>query len=215
MNNVVKISEIAARELDLTKFAEEAERIKVAAQEVVVESEEQERKAVDSLVTIRKAYDRGEAARDRANEPHKARIEMINGAVKPITSLLKQAEDAIMQKLRLWREKKRELARIEVERRQKNFDNSVKEMRKAAGSDEELPIVKPPVTVLPPSNISAGKKGSVSGRMRWTFEIIAEEQVERAYCTPDSKKIRAAISAGVRVARGIRIFQTEDLGVHV
>ena len=42
---------------------------------------------------------------------------------------------------------------------------------------------------------------------RWTWELVDEEKVPKAFCTSDSKKINAAIKEGIRDIAGIRIFE--------
>ena len=47
-------------------------------------------------------------------------------------------------------------------------------------------------------------------RKDWTFEVINETLVPKAYMSIDSKKINDAIDAGIREIDGIRIFQKES-----
>lgn len=44
-------------------------------------------------------------------------------------------------------------------------------------------------------------------RVGWTYEIENEDAVPRKLCSSDSKKINAAIKAGLRVANGLRIYE--------
>lgn len=48
---------------------------------------------------------------------------------------------------------------------------------------------------------------------RWVFEVVAPDEVPRAYCAPDVKAIKAAVAAGVREIPGISIYQQEGLTV--
>ena len=48
----------------------------------------------------------------------------------------------------------------------------------------------------------------VSGmQSRWSYEILDESKIDRAYCSPDSRKINDAIRAGVREITGVRIYE--------
>jgi len=50
-------------------------------------------------------------------------------------------------------------------------------------------------------------------RKQWTYQILEgkEGEVPREYCSPDAKKIRAAISAGVRNIPGLSIYEEESM----
>lgn len=48
-------------------------------------------------------------------------------------------------------------------------------------------------------------------RTGWTYDIENEAVIARELCSPDSKKINAAIKAGLRVANGLRIYQEKRL----
>jgi hypothetical protein len=48
-------------------------------------------------------------------------------------------------------------------------------------------------------------------RTGWTYEIENEALVPVELCSPDSKKINAAIKAGLRVANGLRIYQDKRI----
>lgn len=43
---------------------------------------------------------------------------------------------------------------------------------------------------------------------RTAWEIVEEEKIPRAFCSPDSKKINEAIKSGVRKIDGVRIFES-------
>lgn len=46
-------------------------------------------------------------------------------------------------------------------------------------------------------------------RSSWTYDIVNEPLVGRELCTPDSKKINAAIKGGLREAPGLRIYEAK------
>ena len=44
-------------------------------------------------------------------------------------------------------------------------------------------------------------------RSSWTYEVINEDEIDRAFCSSDSKKLNEAIKAGAREIKGIRIYE--------
>jgi hypothetical protein len=56
-----------------------------------------------------------------------------------------------------------------------------------------------------------GRPSKRVGRSKvdWCFEILAEDKVPRAYCSPDNAKIRQAVADGVRKMAGVHIYQEE------
>jgi hypothetical protein len=65
-----------------------------------------------------------------------------------------------------------------------------------------------------PAKVSATITSEMSSstiRKTWTFEIENENDIPRIFCSSDSKKIRDAISNGIRDIKGIRIYQKESI----
>jgi hypothetical protein len=63
--------------------------------------------------------------------------------------------------------------------------------------------------LVPPEihGLRATGGGSTHSRRAWTFEVIVTSEVPREYCEPSDKLIRAAITAGAREIRGVRIYE--------
>lgn len=53
----------------------------------------------------------------------------------------------------------------------------------------------------------------VSTRSVWTYEIQSPDLVHRGYCSPDPKKLQAAVDAGARDIPGVRIYETSEVRV--
>lgn len=126
----------------------------------------------------------------------------------PLDAARKTLDDKIKQ-YRANEEKKRWEEQLKL---QALADKEQARLAKKAEKKGELPPPPMPIPLVAKqeSSINTGQ-GQVRFRSEWTFEIINEDEIDRFLCSPDPKKIRAAIKAGVRVAKGIRIFEREIL----
>lgn len=110
--------------------------------------------------------------------------------------------------------------RIEVVRAvvQKTLDDRMRAKRDAAREAEEQRVHQetkgtyenaPPPTPTPELTRTRSSRGAVAtGTDRWDFEITDPKAVPRDYCSPDSTKIRTAVTKdGVREIAGVRIYQ--------
>ena len=53
----------------------------------------------------------------------------------------------------------------------------------------------------------------VSTRSVWTYEITDPDLVPRELCSPDPRKIQAAVDQGLRSTPGVRIYETSEVRV--
>lgn len=101
----------------------------------------------------------------------------------------RQAKESIeREKLEIERMKR------EAEEEKKRLDEEKKEMEKKRIADELLKKKEAEMKV----------KGIFK---RWSWEIVDEEKVPRAFCSSNNVKINQAIKSGIREIYGIRIFQ--------
>jgi len=109
---------------------------------------------------------------------------------------------------RLEEEAKLEAQRVEIAQKQRLMEQQQKEIEaqkaEMARKEEEAKA-----NALKEREEALNKVKGV--RSAWTYDIENEEAVPRELCSPDSKKINAAIKAGLRVANGLRIFQDKRI----
>lgn len=119
-----------------------------------------------------------------------------------------QLNEAESQKIRDEAEKQRlervalENEKIEIERQKREAEEEKKRI------EEEKKIMEAKrLADLEESDRLAQLK--VKGiYKKWSWEIVDEEKIPRAFCSPDSKKINESIKKGIREIDGLRIFES-------
>ena len=125
----------------------------------------------------------------------------------------------LQEQLRREAEEKNRLAREEAQRkaeeeaRARQATQAEIEAAKAKAAEEskqheiEAPTVLSPV--MPKAEtVARAETGATSHvRKQWKGEVITPDEVPREYCSPDSRKIRDAVNAGIRSIPGVRIFE--------
>ena len=180
------------RELEEKAMAEERERLLKLEEERLereriekIKREEEERKLKaeqDRLKKLEEERLAKEIESKRLNETEQRKIR-------------EEAEKQRLEKEKLEREK------LEVERMKRDAEEEKKKL------DEE----RREMELKRLAEIEKARKEAelkVKGIFkRWTWEVVKEEKIPRAFCSLDSKKINQAIKLGIRQIDGIRIFQ--------
>jgi hypothetical protein len=116
--------------------------------------------------------------------------------------LAKEAEKQSAERAKLERERAeidRKEREIQAERERQQRELERQELERQAEEKRKADIAAE--KARPKSNIATITE----------FEIEAPSLVERMYCSPDEKLIRAAIKSGVTEIAGVRIFQTKKV----
>ena len=124
----------------------------------------------------------------------------VKGIKKAIENRLKVTRVALKEKLKqylLWEEMQRREQQKKIDEANKQLQAELDKHAAATG------VTAPQVTSAPLPKKSSSVVRTESGasshvRKNWTFRIVNEEQVPREYCSPDPKKIRAAVNSGLR-----------------
>jgi cupin superfamily acireductone dioxygenase involved in methionine salvage len=130
-----------------------------------------------------------------------------------LDSAIKLLRDQIL-KYKMEQEAKRqaELKRLEEERRQK--EEELRQLAEANKIDEVKQEDIDKVIQLREEVKQVESAPAPKGISKvWTFEILSESLVPREYLTIDEKKIKVAISTGVREIAGVKIYQKEQLSL--
>ena len=140
---------------------------------------EEEQKRLQKIEDERKERERVELEKRQAEEARLADI------AKAQSKERYELEQERLSLERAKREAEEERARLVEERKEM--------LRKQIAESEQAAVVA-----------DTKVKGILK---RWTWELVDEEKVPKAFCTSDSKKINAAIKEGIRDISGIRIFE--------
>jgi predicted transglutaminase-like cysteine proteinase len=133
-------------------------------------------------------------------------------------ALLEQEKFEDIETARLEREAEEKAIRAEEDKKKSKLTpenkeklDEAREKREAAEDklriEEEIKLVKSlskKSDKIDQLNADAKVKGM---QKRWTFRIIEADKINRAFCSPDSVKINAAIKTGLRQADGLEIYE--------
>lgn len=94
-----------------------------------------------------------------------------------------------------------EQEKLEVERLKREAEEERKRIDEEKALEEQRKIAEQ-------ERVRKEQENKVKGIVKsWQWEIVDENSVPRAFCTPDSKKINQAIKTGIREINGLRIFE--------
>ncbi len=75
-------------------------------------------------------------------------------------------------------------------------------------------ITIPPVLETPEKRVETDS-GSSTIKAEWIYKIVDPQKVPREYCSPDDKKLKAAVKAGIRTIAGCEISEDFKAAVRV
>jgi len=137
------------------------------------------------------------------------------GYVKSVVNFAKRFTDALTQSVKGVEKKIGDHQyRQEIKRRGQeaaarvaaaDLQKSINEEAAAAGV--EAPVVAVPVIPEDKGQVKTDTGITAYQKSRMKADIVDPEQVPREYCSPDTKKINAAVRAGVREIAGVRIYE--------
>jgi len=175
------------------------------AQNHVVQDQDSAEVANGILVKITAGLKEIEKKRKSFTAPLNQSLKEINATFKGITEPISAAKQTLSQRLMSWRateqrriREEQEKARKEEERRRK-----IQEAHAAKGhkvSEDITPVEKPmPFSV----------NDTTKTRSQWTYDILDETQIPRAYLEVNRAAITRAVRAGARDIQGVKIYQKE------
>jgi DNA-binding protein H-NS len=138
------------------------------------------------------------------SEPDKF-VRTVNGMVLNFKKTIKKYTDLADSKMRPY-QYQLELERREEEKKmQQAIAKRQVEMDKAAKKAGVERVVLPDALVPVERESIRTDTGSVSYKPVWVAKIVDPALVPREYCSPDQKKIDAAVDAGIRTIAGVEI----------
>ncbi len=165
------------------------------ARNLVISTDDEARYASDMLTYIAQAQKKLEGQRTFLVGPLNQHVRDINAVFKEWRSPLEEADTTLRRKMLAWH--------TEVER-------AAEEERSVL---EQLDVPADEIPDLPVKVVRSETGGSTSVVKRWTFEVVDEKAVPRAWLMLDEGVINLAIKDGTRKIKGLRIYQKESLAV--
>jgi len=217
----VRLSESPKRDdVQLVKeqqMAHEAEILEHKAKNMIVASDEDMKAATDLMAVIKISEKNLEEQRKFLVKPLNDHVKNINDRFKLYSVPLQRATTILKNKVlayrqELERKRREEEARLQAEAR------AEQERLAALAEANELPPPPPIIMRAPATEVPKAARsiiGSAAFSKEWKFEIVNESLIPREYMSPDEKKIRAVIKAGIREIPGIRIYQEDSMSVRV
>jgi len=151
--------------------------------------------------------------RREIKQPYLDQGKAIDSIAKNLTDELTGAIQDLRNQIKNYQAEQERLRLVELKWLEEERCRKEEELRKAAENNEQISYAdsqeilelqkkeKEIVSAPPPNNI----------RKIWTFSIIDPNIIPTLYLSPDEKKIKAAIAAGIREIPGIKIYQRDDL----
>jgi hypothetical protein len=175
----------------------------------------------DTLGNWKRAAKELELTRKALVEPHNGAVRAINEFFRFLLVPGADFEARAKKLMVLYRQEEESRRRREAEAaRVRQEQAAVKEAEAEAQGDlaaaQEASREQTAAALAVPRAMPTTVKtqaATTTTRKRWTFEVVAPDLVPPSYCTPDEKKIRAAVADGVREIPGVNVFETEELSV--
>lgn len=181
--------------------------------------------ATEALGKVKNWQKEIEERRKSRTKPLKDYIKMIENDYLPMGTMAGEVKIIISNKILSYQaeqeriEREKEAARREQEKQrlaaeQKRLEelavkaNSENVLKQAVKVEERITKLEEPIEV---KQTVRTENITTSTRKYWTYEIVDENAVPRAYCRSDAGMIRRAVNSGVREIPGVRIFEETTL----
>lgn len=145
--------------------------------------------AIRLYTEAKNMLDELDEAKKQALEPFRAAIDMICTAANGVKGRLQAIEQTAKDLVEAYHKDRVEKERI--------AQQTIAHLKESLGIELEI---KTPIHSLP-----ANEKAQAMTRDRWAFTVTDESALPRKYLSPDLKKIRMAVSAGIRQIDGVEI----------
>jgi len=207
-------------ELDATtaieQFKRHERRIELMAKQVedlVVDNDEANERAVAMGVTASKANKELDAQRMAIVKPHNDFVKKVNNTCKMYTGKIKdKIIDPLKKKVGQYTAEKElaEAKRQEEERKAAEKLNA--KMKKEADKlGIEAPVIETPKVKQKAVGPVKTTPGTGFTQKRWTYQVEDTQKIPREYLQLDQGKVQRAINSGIRDIPGLKIYQTSNV----
>lgn len=194
--------EVKMEEKQLIELEKGKKGILEKVSQIEIVSHETLKEAVDFTQQIKVQKKKFEDLRKYLIGPSQKFIKETNARFKAYTNDLDQAEEELRVKMTKYSDEQEKKRRDEEDRIRKEQEKKYKEELKEAKKEHKVPSPPPA-----PIHVETEKVEGLQMRKQWTFRIVDEKKIPREYLTPDVKKIRKVVQAGIRKITGIEIYQ--------
>lgn len=171
------------------------------ANEIVIDSKESHRGAVDLVATLKDTGKRIKAEKESITKPLNDALRNARALFKPIEDQFIEAEKIIKGKLLEYTKKINEEARKKEEAIAKRVEKGTLKVETAEKKISEVEKV---------DNQTSGEVGKVQIKKVKKVRIVNESDIPREYLVPDLVKIRKDALAGKEIA-GVEVYEEETI----
>lgn len=189
------------KDMEIQAVEKELPTIVSRATAFLVDSNEQLEKAAQVSSWFRKRTKTVEERRKFFVNPLKIHVKNMNDFFDRWLGPLAEADRIICDKMLAWR-------KVENDRIAKENEKLLRQAEKKA-ERKGISVEQAQAEIIP--KIKEQEQGTDSGtfRKKWSFTIESPGKIPIIYLSPDERKIKLAISEGIRDIAGCRIFEEE------
>jgi len=201
-------------ESKIQAISEDVNNVAQQAAGIVVKTESDVRTATNFLSQVKKRIKRIETLRKEFLEPFQAGVKNINNKFKLQSEPLKEIERLIkesiktfideQEKIQMEKQRKEEAERKKLEEER---EKQLAEGKKVEALPEKKEMVKEEKTMY------RAEEGATIVKKVWKFYVEDVSKVPNEYLLIDEVKIRAAIGAGERDIKGVKIYQDNQITI--
>lgn len=219
MDDLNKIAQEAISEKNIQVIKDELEKIEGYIHPIM--DTKSAKYAADNLKGIKLKIKQIEEMKQTATKPMNEALKAVRSWFKPVEDKADFLKNDLGQKLMTYQREqirlKQEEERLERDKQAKSLEDQQKRLEaEMVNRNSEATLiaalhVEQKIEDLEnaQSEVSKGIKSDWSNtkiRSNWTYEISNPDEVPSQYCSPDHNKIMAAIRAGSREIKGLRIY---------
>lgn len=202
--------------MEITKLETQTKGLQKPVDELVKYSQELEVKTVEDVESASEVIKKISVTKKQVEDQRTAITKPLNDSLKAVNTFFKkfsdpliQADTEIRRKVAAFRtEQERERMRKQAEL-DKVMAKEQERLNKLAEKKGLDPIQITPVTVQE----NESQVGKVKFKKVWTFDLEDLSKVPVEYLMLDERKVRSAISEGVREIKGIKIYQKDQVSL--
>lgn len=214
-NALVSLRTEAIEKLEMVRTA--ISGLTAQCNNIVITDAETLQIAVTLAKSGKKIEDLIENKRKEITAPILEEKKMIDDHAKSLIADLNKAVQVVRDQIKgfeLKERQKQEAIRLELLQQQRKLEEELRNSVKA-DTEEDLSVKSQELAAMKEVSaqmVQAPKtQNGVTIALSWDFEIQDANLVPVQYMIIDERKIKAAISAGVREIKGVKIFQKETL----
>lgn len=193
----------------LAQFQAEAEALRGAVFSLTIKDQAVSAVAAEHKATAQKIVKRIDAKVKEITEEATDFVQAVRNFGANLKAPLSEAKAEADRKITIWAQ----YVRIEREKQERAAREALAKQQASINKSAERKGIDPvilPEPKLPPEKMSIKSDSGTTFEVRkWVFEVTSPDEVERALCSPDLKKIQERVYGGARdrEIKGVHIFE--------